>query len=605
MPGAAPLGNAPLEDAPAPRPRSPARALRYAAIALALPLAAPAFAQPVADPRAAPEAATGLAEGALARAERHMVSAANPIASQAGLDILRAGGSAVDAAITVQLVLNIVEPQSSGIGGGAFLLHWDAARRDLTTLDGRETAPAAATPERFLREDGEPMAFMEAVVGGLSVGVPGTPALLAEAHARFGRLPWERLFEEPIRLAEEGFSLSPRLHALLAGETALREDDRARAVYYGEDGEPHPVGTTIVKPDLARTLRILAQEGVAPFYTGEIARDIVETVTGHPDNPGDMTLEDLAAYRVIERAPVCVPYRVYTICGMGPPSSGGIAVGQILALVEGEDLGAMGFSEDAIHFLSEASRLAFADRNLFVADEDFVPVPTRGLLDPGYLRERARLIEPDASLGVAAPGEPPFRREGRLAPAIDTSTGTSHVSIVDGDGNAVSLTTTIESAFGARLMTAGGFLLNNELTDFSFRPEVDGSPVANRVEPGKRPRSSMAPTIVLDAFDRLYVVVGSPGGSRIIGYVAKTLVGILDFGLDPQQAIAMPNFLSRNGPTELEQGTAAADFAASLEARGHEVSLVETTSGVHAIVVTPAGLLGGADPRREGVALGD
>lgn len=583
--------------------------IRYAAsrlaLAAALALPAAAFAQ-TAELAPAPEAATGIAETReAARAERQMVAAANPIAAEAGLAILRAGGNAVDAMVTTQLVLNIVEPQSSGIGGGAFLLYWDADRRDLVSLDGRETAPAAATPERFLGPDGAPMPFWDAVIGGLSVGVPGTPALMAEAHARYGRLPWESLFTIPIRLAEDGFPVSPRLHALLDGDRALRDDPRARALYYQEDGAPLPVGTMLRNPALAETLRLIATEGVSAFYEGPIAVDIVETVAGHPTNPGDMTLSDLAGYRVIEREPVCVTYRVYDVCGMGPPSSGASTVGQILELVEGFDLAAMGPGPEAAHVVSEASRLAFADRNQYLADADFVSVPMRGLLDEGYLDARATLIAPDASMGEAEPGEPPYWREGLLAPSTDTSTGTSHVSIVDSDGNAVSLTTTIESAFGARLMTESGFLLNNELTDFSFRPEVDGRPVANRVEPGKRPRSSMAPTMVLDAFDRLYVVVGSPGGSRIIGYVAKSLIAMLDWGMDPQTAAAFPAFLSRNGPTELEEGTLAAEWAPKLETLGHEVRLAEMTSGLHAIVVTPAGLLGGADPRREGVAVGD
>jgi gamma-glutamyltranspeptidase/glutathione hydrolase len=553
----------------------------------------------------APEAPTGRRAPPPAEvAARHMVAAANPLAAAAGLEILRAGGSATDAAIAVQLVLNLVEPQSSGLGGGGFLVHWDADRRAVTTLDGRETAPAAATPERFLGPDGAPMAFMDAVVGGLSVGVPGTPRLLEAAHARWGRLPWARLFEPAIRLAEDGFAVSPRLAGLLAREERLAEDPRARAYFYDEGGAPKAAGTRLANPAFAETLRRLAAEGADAFYHGAIAEDVVATVAGHPANPGDMTMGDLAGYAVVERPPVCAPYRVFTVCGMGPPSSGAVAVAQILAIVEGADLARLGPGPKAAHWLAEAGRLAFADRAMFLADPDFVAVPLRGLLDPGYLDDRARLVDPARSMGEAAAGEPPFQRSG-LAPSDGVEAGTTHIAVVDGDGDAVSMTTTIEAAFGARLMTAGGFLLNNQLTDFAFAPEADGRPVANRVEPGKRPRSSMAPTIVFDAFDRLYVVAGSPGGSQIIGFVAKTLVGVLDWGLDPQAAVDLPNFGSRNGPTELEAGTEAETWAPALEAMGHEVQAGEMTSGIQALVVTPAGLLGGADGRREGVAIGD
>lgn len=553
----------------------------------------------------APEAATGRTQREVGRATRHMVASANPLASEAGREILRAGGSAVDAAIAVQLVLNLVEPQSSGLGGGAFLLHWDHDRRDLVTLDGRETAPAAATPERFLEPDGKPMAFMRAVVGGRSVGVPGTPRLIEDAHRRWGRLPWARLFEPAIRIAEDGFSISPRLHGLLAQEKALQTDAAARAYFYQQDGSPKPVGTLLKNPAFAATLRAMAQRGADAFYDGPIAEGIVAAVTGHATNPGDITLADLKGYRVVERAPVCGRYRVYRVCGMGPPSSGAVAVQQILALVEAQDLARMGPGPEAVHWLSEAGRLAFADRALYLGDPDFVSVPVRGLIDGGYLQDRARLIAPDKSMGRAKAGDPPFRKAMRLAPSDGIEFGTSHISIVDGDGNAVSMTTTIESGFGARIMAPGGFLLNNELTDFSFAPQEDGLPVANRVEGGKRPRSSMAPTLVFDAFGRLYVTAGSPGGSQIIPYVAKALVGILDWGLDPQAAVDLPNFGSRNGPTEVEAGTDATAWVPALEAKGHTVRAIEMNSGLQAIVVTPAGLLGGADGRREGVAIGD
>jgi gamma-glutamyltranspeptidase/glutathione hydrolase len=519
--------------------------------------------------------------------------------------MLRAGGSAVDAAVAAQLVLNLVEPQSSGIGGGAFLVHWDAANRAIATLDGREAAPAAAKPDRFLGPDGKPQKFMEAVVGGRSVGVPGTVRLLEAAHGRWGKLPWARLFEPAIRLAEEGFTVSPRLSGLLGQETALKGDPTARAYFYQEDGGPRPVGHLLKNPAFAKTLRAIAAEGADAFYKGPIAEDVVATVTGHPTNPGDMTLADLASYEVVPRAAVCGKYRVYTICGMGPPSSGGIAVQQILSVLETRDMARMGPGPEAAHWFAEAGRLAFADRALYLGDPGFVSVPVKGLTDPGYLKGRAALVSPDKSMSKAQAGDPPFQKSQRLLPADGIENGTSHISVVDADGNAVAMTTTIEDQFGARVMTKGGFLLNNELTDFNFSPTDDGKPAANRVEGRKRPRSSMAPTVVFDALGRLYAVTGSPGGSQIIGYVAKTLVAILDWKLDPQAAVDLGNFGSRNGPTELEAGTEAAAWRAALEARGHEVRLMDMTSGIQAIVLTPEGFLGGADSRREGVAIGD
>lgn len=579
-----------------------ARPLFAAALALAVLSPPRGQAQELAP---APEAPTGRAAHTLGLAKKYMVAAANPLAAEAGREMLRAGGSAVDAAIAVQLVLNLVEPQSSGIGGGGFLVHWNSAAGKLSTLDGRETAPAAATPGRFLAPDGQPMGFRAAIVGGRSVGVPGTVRLLEAAHRKWGRLPWARSFAPAIRLAEQGFAISPRLNGLLRFEAALREDPNARALFYDEDGAPKPVGSALRNPALAQTLRAIAERGAEAVYEGPIAEDIVATVTGHRANPGDMTLSDLKSYAVVEREPVCGRYRLYRLCGMGPPSSGGIGVQQILSFLETQDLARMGPGAEAVHWFTEAGRLAFADRAAYVADPAFVGVPVRGLTDADYLRSRAVLIRPDRSMGRASAGEPPFR-EGRLfAPADGVEHGTSHISIVDGEGNAVAMTTTIEDGFGARLMTNGGFLLNNELTDFSFVPTRDGRPIANRVEPGKRPRSSMAPTIVFDAAGRLYAVVGSPGGSQIIGYVAKTLIALLDWKLDPQTAVDLPNFGSRNGPTELEAGTEAERWRAELEAKGHQLRLMDMTSGIQAIVVTPRGLAGGADSRREGVAIGD
>ncbi|MFJ5368334.1 gamma-glutamyltransferase [Bosea sp. CER48] len=567
-------------------------ALLTAQIASAQTLAAP------------PEAATGRSAKTLGTAQRFMAAAANPLAAAAGRDILRAGGSATDAAIAVQLVLNLVEPQSSGIGGGAFFVHWDEAARKVTTLDGRETAPAAAKPDRFVR-DGKPMPFRDAVIGGRSVGVPGTLKLLEEAHRRWGKLPWPDVVAPALKLAEEGFAISPRLNGLLAGERDLPKNELAAAYFYEPDGKPKAVGTILKNPAFAATLRSVAAQGAKAFYEGPVAEDVVATVTGHPTNPGDMTLGDLAAYKVEEREPVCGGYRIWRLCGMGPPSSGAVALQQILGVLEGQDLRRMGPGAEAAHWFSEAGRLAFADRALYLADPAFISVPVRGLIDRDYIRSRAGLVSPDRSMGKAKAGDPPHRRAQLLAPSDGIENGTSHISVVDADGNAVAMTTTIEDGFGSRLMTKGGFLLNNELTDFNFAPEEDGKPVANRVEPGKRPRSSMAPTLVFDAFGRLYAVVGSPGGSQIIGYVGKTLVALLDWRMDPQQAVDFGNFGSRNGPTELEKGTEAEDWKAALEAKGHEVRLLEMTSGTQAIVKTPEGLLGGADGRREGVAIGD
>jgi gamma-glutamyltranspeptidase/glutathione hydrolase len=583
-------------------PQLPGHRPRILACALLLMMAAPATAQPLAP---APEAATGKIAKATATAKRFMVAAANPLAAAAGRDILRAGGSAVDAAIAVQLVLNLVEPQSSGLGGGALLVHWDEAARRVITLDGRETAPAAAKPDRFIGKDGKPMRFVEAVVGGRSVGVPGTPRLLEEAHRRWGKLPWPQVLTPAIRLAEDGFAISPRLNGLLSGEKNLAKDARAAAYFYEADGKAKAVGTILRNPAFAATLRALAERGAGAFYEGEIARDIVATVTGHATNPGDMTAADLAGYRVEEREPVCGTYRVWRLCGMGPPSSGAVAVQQILGMLETRDLARMQAGADAAHWFSEAGRLAFADRNLYLADPAFVGIPLPGLIDRDYIRSRAGLISPERSMGRAKAGEPPNKRAQLLAPSEGIENGTSHISVVDAQGNAVSMTTTIEDGFGARLMTAGGFLLNNELTDFSFVPEEDGKLVANRVEPGKRPRSSMAPTLVFDAFGRLYAVVGSPGGSQIIGYVARTLVALLDWKMDPQAAVDLGHFGSRNGPTELEKGTEAEGWKAALEAKGHEIRLIEMTSGIQAIVKTPEGFVGGADGRREGVAIGD
>jgi len=528
-----------------------------------------------------------------------MGAAANPHAVDAGIEILRAAGSAVDAAIAVQMVLGLVEPQSSGIGGGAFLLHWSQEAKRVRSYDGRETAPAAARADRFLGADGKPLPRHEAVVGGRSVGVPGVLRMLELAHREHGRLPWARLFEPAIRLAESGFPMSPRLHRLLERESALRGDASARQLFYATEGRARPVGERIVNADYAATLQVIAARGADAFYRGSIADDLVRAVRG---NAGDLTLDDLAAYSAIEREPVCGRYRAQRICGMGPPSSGGIGVLQILGILERTAFTrAPPQSAEALHLFSEAGRLAYADRLRYVADPAFVPQPVAGLLEPDYLDGRARLVG-ERSMGRAQAGTP--RGAVAMQDAFEYAfAGTSHISIVDERGDAVAMTTTIEDGFGSRIMVRG-FLLNNQLTDFAFVAEAGGRPVANRVEPGKRPRSTMAPTFVFDANGSLLLVTGSPGGSSIINYVAKSLVAVLDWGLDAQAAVALPNFGSRNGPTEIERATSYETLVPELQARGHEVSILNLTSGLHVIEKIPGGWRGGADPRREGVARG-
>jgi len=573
--------------------------MRTVAAALAfLLLVAPAYAQQPSQP----EAATGRAAKALVHAKRQMVAAANPLAAEAGRRILRQGGSAVDAAIATQMVLNLVEPQSSGIGGGAFLVIWDAKKKTVSTVDARETAPAAAKPDRFLGPDGKPIRFYDAVVSGRSVGVPGVLRGLELAHKAHGRLPWASLFQPAIELAEKGFPISPRLNGLLKTEQHLPKSPTARDYFYNADGGAKPVGALLVNKPFAETLRMIAQRGADAFYAGEIARDIVATARGAS---GDLTEADLVGYRAKERPAVCGPYRRYEVCGMGPPSSGGLTLLQILGILEGFDLKAEApWSIAGLHLMTEAERLAYADRGLYMADADFVPVPVRGLTDHAYLRSRAVEIKLDSSLKTARPGTPPHSTAALGADDALELPSTTHISIVDRWGNAVSMTTTIEDAFGSRLMVRG-FLLNNQLTDFSFSPEENGRPVANRIEANKRPRSSMAPTLVFDRNRRLVMVVGSPGGSAIINYVAKVIVASLDWGQDMQSAISFPNIGSRNGPTEIEEGPSAAVIAASLRALGHETRIAEFTSGVQGIMVTRSGLYGGADPRREGVVLGD
>jgi gamma-glutamyltranspeptidase / glutathione hydrolase len=552
-------------------------------------------------------------------AQRFAVAAANPLATEAGYRALKAGGSAVDAAIAVQMVLTLVEPQSSGIGGGAFLLHWDGQRID--AYDGRETAPAAADETLFLQPDGKPMPFNEAVVGGRSVGVPGAVRMLELAHRRHGSLPWAQLFEPAIRLAEQGFAVSPRLHAQLQSEQPLRRQPNAAAYFYGgADGQAWPVGHRLKNPALAAVLRAIASQGSAALHSGPIAQDIVRRVQSFPGNPGRLTEADLARYEPVQRSALCDDWlALYRVCGFPPPSSGHLAVTQILKLLQFAPSSAPALvdglpSDEFVHRYSEASRLAFADRAMYVADPAFVPPPAgawRSLLADDYLRQRAALIGA-RSMQQAQPGAP----AGTVAQGVQAEQpeqGTSHISIVDAQGRVVAMTTTIEAVWGSRILAdggtglPGGFVLNNELTDFSFAPaDASGRPIANRVQPGKRPRSSMSPTLVFDRGDgRVVMSVGSPGGAPIIHYTAKTLIATLDWGLDPHAAIALPNFGSLNGPTLLERGRFGPALIDALRARGHTVQEADLTSGLQALRRTPQGWRGGADGRREGVVLGD
>ena len=575
-------------------------------------------------PPTQPEASSGYAERHAVRARRFMAVTAHPHASRAAFDVLAAGGSAVDAAIAAQMVLTLVEPQSSGIGGGGFLLHYDAGTRTVRAYDGRETAPSAATPSLFVGRDGQPMGFVDAMVGGRSVGVPGLVRMLELVHARRGRLPWRSLFAPAIRLARDGFEVSPRLHALLAGDRHLREDPAAAALFYDAQGRAWPVGHRLRNPALADTLSRIASQGSLALHAGEVARDIVAAVRTHPRNPGLLGEHDLAFYRPLGRVALCTDHGRYRVCGMPPPSSGGLAIAQILAYWRAAParvrlVGADGHLQAAgVHRFTEAARLAFADRNRYVADTDFVALPGQrigepagavpgSLLDPPYLAARAALIG-ERSMVHAAPGVPGGAAPGGGGAASDERAATTHLSIVDARGDAVSMTSSIENAFGARLMVRG-FLLNNQLTDFSLPPEHAGTPAANRVQPGKRPRSSMSPTLVLErSSGALVLAIGSPGGPSIVSYVARTLIASLDDGLDLQRAIALPNVGSRNGPTELERGRATASLAAALERRGHPIVHADMTSGLHGIArrcsAGRCSLEGGVDPRREGLALG-
>jgi len=552
-----------------------------------------------------PEVATSLAaksRGEPILAKDWMVAVANPHAATAGARVLKEGGTAADAMVAVQAVLGLVEPQSSGIGGGAFLVWFDATTRELTTLDGRETAPMAATPRLFQKANGERLKFWDAVVGGRSVGVPGTPALMEAAHKKWGQKAWSDLFAEAIDLAESGFAVSPRLAVLVAGDADRLGLFPDTAAYFFRDGKPLVEGSWLTNAEYADVMRRMANEGARVIYSGDIAKAIVDTVRGAESNPGVISLEDLNTYRVKERPAICTPFRGHQVCGMGPPSSGALTVGQILGLLNHFPVGSKN-DPQTLRLIGDASRLAFADRGRYMADSDFVPMPTKGLVSSDYLSERAKLLNGSTALTEVLPGNPEYSHASLWADDVSLELpSTSHISIVDSYGNALSMTTTIENGFGSRLMT-NGFLLNNELTDFSFSSHSDGVPVANRVEPGKRPRSSMSPTIVLkDGLPNL--VIGSPGGSRIIGYVVQAIVAHIDWGMNVQAAVSTSHAVNRFGTYDLEKSTPLENMVEPLEALGYKVKLRALNSGLHAISITKDGLAGGADPRREGIALG-
>jgi len=573
----------------------------------------------------APELGSGYRTDMSTRhAERHMAAAANPLAAEAGREILRKGGSAIDAAIAMQAVLTLVEPQSSGIGGGAFIMLWDG--KQVHAYDGRETAPAGATERLFLNADGTPMSFPQAQIGGRSVATPGVLRALEMAHKKTGHLQWAKLFEPAIRLAEEGFPISARLHSLIAADRYISRSPEMTAYFLNADGSPKATGTLLKNPALANVFKRIAKEGPDALYYGPIADEITRKVQGN-SNAGSLTLTDLKGYSAVERAPLCTDYKRWKVCGMPPPSSGGIAIAQILGTlqaletrdprmtlgllkpVKNDSPAGLEPVPEAVHLIAEADRLAYADRAQYVADSDYVPVPVAGLVAPDYLAGRAALIG-ERSMGVAKPGKPAGIEVAYAPDRSPLRISTSQVVAVDDVGGAVSMTTTVESAFGSHVMVQG-FLLNNQMTDFSFIPEENGQPVANRIEPGKRPRSSMAPTLVFDRQSGEWVAtVGSPGGSQIIEYVSKSLVAMLDWNLDPQAAVGLPNFGSRNGATELEAGLFSAQLKQALKDKGHALSEIDMTSGAQAIVRVrdaqgKASLVGGADPRREGEALGD
>ena len=559
-------------------------------------------ANPVREDRE-PEADTGKTVKKAFESKEYMVVAANPYASWAGKQILEKGGSAIDAAIAIQAMLTLVEPQSSGIGGGAFILYWDNKNKKLHTFDGRETAPQKATPYIFV-EDGEPMRWIDAVVGGKAVGVPGVLKALEMAHKEFGKLKWRDLFEDAISTSRQGFTVSPRLEMLIKLDIHPGLNNFVNSQnYFKPNGVPLKQDSIQKNEVLANTLLKIAHHGTEYFYKGELAEKIAEAARTTIINPGFMTADDLARYEAKKRPPICGTYRSKKICGMAPPSSGGISVYQILKMLEQYELKKYGpSSKEFIHLFSQSSALAFADRNQYVADTDFTNLPAVSLINSAYLSERAQRVGLDKPFTKAEAGKPYMNV---MVGDDQTSElpSTSHFSIVDKDGNAISMTTSIEFMFGSGVMVEG-FLLNNQLTDFSLSPSKNGYQALNRVEPNKRPRSSMSPTMLFNAEGDLELIIGSPGGSRIIDYVAQTIINVVDFDMDIQEAINAPRTTNRNDYTALEKGTILPKLQVELEMQGHDVRVLDLNSGLHGIQLIDGKLIGGADPRREGVAVG-
>ena len=553
-----------------------------------------------------PEASSGFTTKNETRTSKFMVSTANPNASKAGFNIIKNGGNALDAAIASQLVLNIVEPQSSGIGGGAFIVFWDNQKKKLYTYDGRETAPKSADPYLFINKDGEIIKRSSATIGGKSVGVPGLIKVMELAHKKHGKLSWKKLFNPAITIANEGFRISPRLFKLLSLDKTLREIPDTSKYFYNNKDTPLPIGSILRNYPLAKTLKEISEIGATSFYNGQLAKDIIKKVHSTDKNPGSLTLNDLKSYKAFYRDPICGGYKEFIVCGPPPPSSGGIGVIQTLGILEKFNLSKMKpWSVEALNIFIEANRLMFSDRALYIADPDFFPVPTKELINKNYLRQRASLISINSKLPVTLPGKFKNFNLKKLSKGKNIELeSTTHISIIDKEGNAISMTSSIEAAFGSHLMV-NGFLLNNQLTDFSYKAIKEKKVVANQVVGGKRPRSSMAPIVILNKYNEIVALTGSAGGPSIIPLVTKSIIGLLDWGLTPQEAVNLPNVLVFGSNVFLEKDTFLAKQQKELELLGYKVKMIDFASGLHVIQKTEDGLLGGADPRREGTVLGD